>query len=116
MSAWWFSRAEDGTYTLGTGNEEKVKGLSREEAAVLKEWHEKPTKLPVAELFEIPNIEALDDTDLIVVRDHLSNLYHLTANILLARADRLSGDIEKALRSERQVEHLYKRLPKSWRW
>jgi len=64
----------------------------------------------------VPNIDALDDSALIVMHQSLVSLQHYCHLSIKARSKRKNGDIEEALREEDKADECYRSLPESLRW
>lgn len=65
---------------------------------------------------DIPNIDDMPDDELIEFHKNLSTLTYLVQQMRFARSFRKSGRIELALGLEKNIEKMYKQLPREWRW
>lgn len=64
----------------------------------------------------VPNLDALDETDLLTEQLALEDLTAYAHHKRMAIVNRKAGHIEVALKQEKWCDEIYKRLPEKYRW
>jgi hypothetical protein len=65
---------------------------------------------------DIPNLDATETEDLVAFAKNLRLLGTFVSFTIMARTDRLKGDIQGALEAEFSANCCYRDLPDDWRW
>lgn len=66
--------------------------------------------------FEVPNLDGLDESELVALEKVFSCLGRYTHSKVVAMRYRVVGAIEDALNVERYCDQIYKELPDWARW